>query len=124
MTIIVIESDTVEYCQIRLSVSQRQNEQDTDAELLLEWWWDRQVVANQYGLPGRAAKDWGPDTLEGNLSEETLMSHRNDQPKDTADHKFRDEYYYESKEFNLGDIEVPVLSVANWVCFSPLSMRS
>jgi hypothetical protein len=79
------------------------------------WWWNRQVVSNQYGLAGRAARNWGPDTLEGNLSEEELKKNRRSQPEDTAMYKFRDEEYYLSKDFSLSDIEVPVLSVANWV---------
>ncbi|KAI8686824.1 PepX-C domain-containing protein [Fusarium sp. Ph1] len=80
----------------------------------IDWWWNRQVVSNQYGLAGRAARNWGPDTLEGNLSEEELKANRNSQPDDTAKYKFRDEEYYKSKDFNLSDIEVPLLSVANW----------
>lgn len=58
---------------------------------------------------------WGYDTLEGNLSEEELARNRQDQTIDTAKYKFRDEDYYNEKEFNLSDIKVPVLSVANWV---------
>jgi hypothetical protein len=73
------------------------------------------VVSNQYGLAGRAARNWGPDTLEGNLPEEELKASRRDQPKDTSANKFRDEDYYRTKDFNLSDIEVPLLSVANWV---------
>ena len=83
------------------------------------WWWNRQVVSNQYGLPGRAARNWGPDTLEGNLPADELAKNRRDQPVDTVDNKFRDEEYYKTKDFDLGDIEVPVLSVANWVCIIP-----
>lgn len=37
-----------------------------------------------------------------------------DQNKDNEANSFRDDDYYASKEFNLEDIEVPVLSVANW----------
>ncbi|KAM0472429.1 hypothetical protein ACHAP7_008582 [Fusarium lateritium] len=80
----------------------------------IDWWWNRQVVSNQYGRPGRAARNWGPDTLEGNLSKEDLTANRNTQPEDTARYKFRDDEYYQTKDFNLSDIEVPVLSVANW----------
>ena len=80
------------------------------------WWWNRQVVSNQYGLAGRAARNWGPDTLEGNLSDEELRLNRQDQPDDTAAHKFRDETYFSTKDFDLSAVEVPLLSVANWVC--------
>lgn len=73
-----------------------------------------QVVSNQYGRPGRRAANWGPDTLEGDLSEEELVRNRQDQTIDNVNNHFRDEDYYASKEFDLADIEVPLLSVANW----------
>jgi predicted acyl esterase len=89
------------------------------------FWWNRQVVSYQYGLAGRsnprqglvggAAKQWGEETIEGSLTEEELRENRQDQTIDTAKYKFRDEDYYSSKEYKLEDIEVPVLSVANWV---------
>lgn len=58
--------------------------------------------------------NWGPDTIEGDLSEEELKRNRQDQTIDTAFHKYLDEDYYSSKDFNLSDIKVPLLSVANW----------
>ena len=39
---------------------------------------------------------------------------RQDQTIDTAKFKFRDETYYASKEYDMSDIEVPLLSVGNW----------
>lgn len=113
------ESGTVEYYPTHSLVSSCHNAQEHDVNRLQEWWWDRQVVSNQYGLPGRAAKRWGSDTLEGDLAEEVLKSHRNNQPMDTATYRFRDEDYYRTKDFNLSDIEVPLLSVANWVGVRP-----
>lgn len=80
----------------------------------IKFWWERQVVSNQYGLPGRAARKWGQDTLEGDLSDEERLKNRQDQTIDTLANKYRDEEYYASKEFKLSDIEVPLLSVANW----------
>lgn len=80
----------------------------------IKFWWDRQVITNQYGGPGRAARNWGPDTIEGDLPEEELAANRQDQIHDNTVHQFRDEPYYASKEYNMGDIQVPVLSVANW----------
>jgi predicted acyl esterase len=71
-------------------------------------------VTNQYGRPGRAATNWGPDTIEGDLSEEELVANRMDQNTDNARHHFRDEDYYASKEYSMEDIKVPVLSVGNW----------
>lgn len=70
---------------------------------------------NQYGKPGRAAKQWGLDTLDGDLDEATLLKNRRDQTKDTASHRFLDDEYYASRDFNVQDIEVPLLSVGNWV---------
>jgi predicted acyl esterase len=80
----------------------------------IKFWWDRQVITNQYGGPGRAARNWGPDTIEGDLPDEELVANRNDQTHDNTVHRFRDEAYYASKEYSMGDIQVPVLSVANW----------
>lgn len=34
---------------------------------------------------------------------------------DTASYRFLDEAYYAVRDFRLEDIEVPLLSVANWV---------
>jgi hypothetical protein len=80
-----------------------------------EFWWSRGVVTNQYGRPGKAARNWGPDTIEGDLSEDELLKNRQDQTIDTAKYKFTNEEYYSSKEFDLADIDIPLLSVANWV---------
>lgn len=54
------------------------------------------------------------DTIEGDLPDEVLKANRRDQTDDNEAHKYRDDEYYASKEFNLADIEVPLLSVANW----------
>ncbi|GIC93594.1 CocE/NonD family hydrolase [Aspergillus udagawae] len=80
----------------------------------IKFWWDRQVVSNQYGLPGRAARNWGPDTIEGDLPERELEANRQDQTLDNAKNYFRDDIYYASKEYTQSDIQVPLLSVANW----------
>ena len=48
------------------------------------------------------------------LPAEELAANRSDQAVDTARYKFRDEEYYKSRDYSLADIEVPVLSVANW----------
>ncbi|KAJ5978939.1 Peptidase S15/CocE/NonD C-terminal [Penicillium viridicatum] len=80
----------------------------------IKFWWNRQVITNQYGGPGRTARNWGPDTIEGDLPEEELAANRRDQTQDNEANRFRDEPYYASKEYNMGDIQVPLLSVANW----------
>ncbi|KAH6649133.1 X-Pro dipeptidyl-peptidase C-terminal non-catalytic domain-containing protein [Truncatella angustata] len=87
------------------------------------FWWNRQVLVNQYGKPGRSKLQFPPDgpgargqedTLEGDLGEDVLTQNRQDQTVDNAKYKYRDDDYYASKEFKLEDIEVPLLSVANW----------
>ena len=89
----------------------------------IDLWWNRQVLVNQYGKPGRSTQKFpqdGPgargqeETIEGDLSNEALIAARRDQTEDNAANKFRNDEYYSSKEFKLEDIEVPVLSVANW----------
>lgn len=89
----------------------------------ISFWWNRQVLVNQYGKAGRSKlvfpKD-GPgargqeDTIEGDLPEDVLVKNRQDQTIDNENNRFRDDEYYSSKDFNLEDIEVPLLSVANW----------
>ena len=80
----------------------------------LKWWYDRQVLSNQYGRPGKQAKNWGPDTIEGTMSEPELAANRHDQTTDIPQHLFRDDIYYSSRDYNLEDIKVPLLSVGNW----------
>ncbi|KAL4865540.1 hypothetical protein BDV12DRAFT_200072 [Aspergillus spectabilis] len=80
----------------------------------IKFWWDRQVVTNQYGRPGRSARNWGVDTIEGDLEEEELVANRQDQTIDNVENFFRDDLYYASKEYTMSDIQVPLLSVANW----------
>ncbi|KAF9766044.1 hypothetical protein IL306_001583 [Fusarium sp. DS 682] len=80
----------------------------------IKFWWNRQVITNQYGRPGRNARNWGPDTIEGDLPEDELEANRQDQTIDNQVNRFRDEAYYASKEYDMGDIEVPLLSVGNW----------
>lgn len=87
------------------------------------FWWNRQVLVNQYGRGGRSTLTFPPDgpgargqeeTIEGALAEEVLRANRKDQTQDNEANRFRDDEYYSSKEYRLEDIEVPVLSVANW----------
>ncbi|KAE9577533.1 hypothetical protein CGMCC3_g6431 [Colletotrichum fructicola] len=86
-------------------------------------WWNRQVLVNQYGRKDRSKLDFPPDgpgargqedTIEGDLPDDVLVANRQDQTKDNEANRFRDDDYYASKEYKLEDIEVPVLSVANW----------
>ncbi|KFA70910.1 hypothetical protein S40288_10147 [Stachybotrys chartarum IBT 40288] len=80
----------------------------------IRFWWNRQVITNQYGRPGRQERNWGPDTIEGDLSEQELEANRRDQTIENQANRFRDDAYYASKEYDMGDIEVPLLSVGNW----------
>ena len=83
----------------------------------LKWWFDRQVLSNQYGRPGKASRNWGPDTIEGDLSEEELTRNLHDQAVENAEHFYRDDPYYASREYNLEDIFTPLLSYGNWGSF-------
>ena len=74
-------------------------------------WFERQVKSNQYGLPGRASRNWGPDTLDGNLTEEELKANTANLSQTQY---FRDNERYTSVHFNFEDIQVPLLSVGNW----------
>ncbi|KAF2966908.1 hypothetical protein GQX73_g6653 [Xylaria multiplex] len=80
----------------------------------IKFWWNRQVITNQYGRPGRKSSNWGPDTIEGDLPDEELRATRQDQTIDNQKSRFRDDPYYSSKEYDMADIEVPLLSVGNW----------
>lgn len=89
----------------------------------IDIWWNRQVLVNQYGLPGRSKLKFTQgkpgargqeDTIEGDLSPDALVNNRRDQTEDNEKNRFRDDPYYASTEYNLEDIEVPMLSVANW----------
>lgn len=91
------------------------------SDRFIDFWWKNAIQPNQYGKPGRASRQWGDDTLEGDLDEQTLFSNRRDQTKDSAAHRFMDEDYYNTRNFDLSSIEVPLLSVANWVSDSTLS---
>lgn len=102
----------------------------------IKFWWNRQVITNQYGRPGRAASRWGEDTIEGDLSPEELAANCRDQNTDNegecaeatfrkvspldpkltgpTENQFLDDEYYAKRDYHLEDIEVPLLSVANW----------
>ena len=38
----------------------------------IKYWWNRQVITNQYGRSGRAEAKWGENTIEGDLPAEEL----------------------------------------------------
>ncbi|KAI8938467.1 hypothetical protein NX059_004359 [Plenodomus lindquistii] len=80
----------------------------------LQFWMGKQVRSNQYGLPGRDKNGRGPNTIEGDLSEEELLKNRADQDVDNLSAFFRDDEYFASRDYSLEDIEVPLLSFGNW----------
>ncbi|KAK5679396.1 hypothetical protein LTS10_008211 [Elasticomyces elasticus] len=80
----------------------------------IDFWWNRQVVNNQYGLAGRAARGWGKDTLEGDREADELEASRHDQRVDNERDAYYDDEYHASRDYNMKDIKVPLLSVGNW----------
>lgn len=48
------------------------------------------------------------------MSDDERAANRQDQNIDNEKNQFRDQPYYASKEYDLGNIQVPLLSVANW----------
>lgn len=89
----------------------------------IDYWWNRQVLVNQYGRAGRSEIPFPPDgpgargqeeTIEGDLPEQVLVENRRDQTIDNARYAFRDQEYHATKDFRPEDIEAPLLSVANW----------
>ncbi|KAE8366880.1 Alpha/Beta hydrolase protein [Aspergillus caelatus] len=69
------------------------------SDRFIDFWWKK-----------RPSRQWGDGTLEGDLDEQTLFSNRRDQTKDTAAHRFMDEDYYNTRDFDLSNIQVPLLS--------------
>ncbi|PWY97384.1 alpha/beta-hydrolase [Testicularia cyperi] len=92
------------------------------SDSFIQLWTSYQVNSNQYGrIPcPPPKKTWGPGRhervacIEGILTAEQLKENRTDQPIDTAENFFLDDDYFASREYNLADIDVPMLSVANW----------
>ena len=85
------------------------------ADGFIKFWWNRQVRDESIRSTGVARGRTGARTRSKEIwGEEELAASRNDQNDDNRANSFRDDAYYASKEYNLGDIEVPVLSVANW----------
>ena len=76
-----------------------------------DMWYARQVAPNQYGLPGRAARNWGPDTVEGDLPAHELDANRHKAV--LHQQRFRNDEQIAAVNINLEDITVPILSVAN-----------
>lgn len=79
-----------------------------------EFWWKKQIAPNQYGRPGRAESGWCPDTIDGHLTNAKLDQARTHVVDEARNNRFRDTECHKTRECNLGNITVPLLSVANW----------
>ncbi|KAK4861613.1 hypothetical protein LT330_003648 [Penicillium expansum] len=79
----------------------------------LRIWYNRQVKTNQYGRPGREAEKRGPDTVDGDLTQAELLANEWNAPDDSEQPRFRDDERWASINYNLEDVKVPFLSVAN-----------
>ena len=55
----------------------------------------------------------GPDCLEGTIPESQRIALRRDQTVDNRENRYLDDPYHASRVYDLGAIEVPLLSVAN-----------
>uniref|UniRef100_A0A8H7N1P9 Xaa-Pro dipeptidyl-peptidase C-terminal domain-containing protein n=1 Tax=Bionectria ochroleuca TaxID=29856 RepID=A0A8H7N1P9_BIOOC len=76
--------------------------------------WDRQIGPSQYGLPGKEARGWGDDPIDGLLSDEELSRNSTRLTDFARVNRFADGERFAAVNLNLEDIKVPVLSVANW----------
>ncbi|KPI35908.1 uncharacterized protein AB675_10406 [Cyphellophora attinorum] len=77
-------------------------------------WFDRQVKSNQYGRSGKAGRNWGPDTIEGDLSEEELVTTLTNIGEEAKNAPYADHPMFASMNINFDDITVPLLSVGNF----------
>ncbi|KAJ4176152.1 hypothetical protein NW767_015546, partial [Fusarium falciforme] len=80
----------------------------------LQVWFERQIASNQYGLPGKAARNWGPDTIEGDLTDIELARNKTTLLEEVLQRRYRDDPFFTAVHYNLEDVKVPILSVANW----------
>jgi predicted acyl esterase len=78
-------------------------------------WWPRQVLSNQYGSGSshHIDRDTGQRTTGPALQEELLVGNRTDHPHDRLNHPLDDAWNKERSPL-LEQIEVPLLSAANW----------
>lgn len=80
----------------------------------VEMWWKKQIAPNEYGRPGRAESGWCPDTIEGVLSPSEIDRTHEYVLDEIRESRFRDSHAYSSRAFDVADVKVPLLSVANW----------
>ncbi len=77
------------------------------------WWYPRQVLSNQYGRPGKTARGWGFDTVDGDLSEDQLEANRSGALESIQLQRYRDDEFFSSTAIDFDKIKVPILSVGN-----------
>lgn len=80
----------------------------------LRWWYDVQILPNQYGYPGRESQGWGPNSSECELSAKELEVSRVDVYDQSWTYPFAEGDRFTAWDARLEDIDVPLLSVANW----------
>ncbi|KAH8083130.1 X-Pro dipeptidyl-peptidase protein [Filobasidium floriforme] len=92
------------------------------ANNFVKFWWENQVGPMQYGTeekrprrfgPGVMGPPVGPECLEGSVPLSTRLALRRDQTIDNKENRYLDDPYHASRVYDLGAIEVPLLSVAN-----------
>ncbi|KZV90646.1 alpha/beta-hydrolase [Exidia glandulosa HHB12029] len=80
----------------------------------IDWWWKRQVNTTFYGAPGRAANNWGPDTIECTRTPAELAANTLDWPQACRDFPYADAPIWKDAQIDLEKITTPLLSVNNW----------
>jgi uncharacterized protein len=79
-------------------------------------WYPRQVGSVQHGVGARGAKSVGTEEMVAGpdtLSESELAANRADSPGEAKQRKLYDDYYA-ARSTDFSQIEVPLLSAANW----------
>jgi hypothetical protein len=70
------------------------------------------IICDDIG-PGVMGPPVGPECLEGSVPLSTRLALRRDQTIDNKENRYLDDPYHASRVYDLGAIEVPLLSVAN-----------
>jgi hypothetical protein len=70
------------------------------------------IICDAIG-PGVMGPPVGPECLEGSVPLSTRLALRRDQTIDNKENRYLDDPYHASRVYDLGAIEVPLLSVAN-----------
>ncbi|OQO10662.1 hypothetical protein B0A48_03960 [Cryoendolithus antarcticus] len=79
---------------------------------VIEWAADQPWSSGKVGLLGISY--YAGNTIEGSLDDDTLNKNCHDQTVENVQSSFLDDDYYSSRDYDMADIEVPLLSVGNW----------